>query len=401
MIALPLPFAAEIWYDGCGTNPSCDTASAEKRSVARLIAFLKRLFITGGVEREAFDDVRGELVDRNRRTLLYASATCVILFLGMFVSAFAGTDSATLGALRLRSRTLYLSITLLCVLVVLAAKLLLPSRRRLVLPACYLFLGILFASAIWISTFNQPYYPGTTFCVFLVVLPMLIIDRPYRLMMYVTAVCAVYLLCSYASKTWELFTIDVLNCFCFFYLSLTVGLLVQNLRINEVVQRKAVERQRDLDDLTGLLSRAAFERDARSAIARGEVTAMLFLDIDGFKLINDTHGHVYGDAVLRTVAACIRDALPEDTLSGRFGGDEFILCLTRAGDSAGGIGCAQALQRAIRQDVILPGGTGALTVSIGICAEAGLSYDDMLLRADRAAYRAKQRGKDQCCAIGE
>lgn len=366
-----------------------------------MFASIKRLLVSGGVDRQAFDDVREELVDRNLRLLLYASATSALLFLGMFVSTFAGTDSSSLSALRLRSRMLYLSISLLCVLVVLAARFLLSGRRRLVLPVCYLFLSILFGSAIWISTFNQPYYPGTTFCVFLVVLPMLLFDRPYRLMIYVTAVCAVYLLCSFASKTRELFTIDVLNCICFFYLSLTVGLLVQNLRINEVVQRKAVERQRDLDDLTGLLSRAAFERDARAAIARGEVTAMLFLDIDGFKQINDTHGHVYGDAVLRTVAACIHAALPEDTLSGRFGGDEFILCLTRAADSAGAIACAQALQRAIRRDVILPGGAGALTVSIGVCAEAGLTYDDMLLRADRAAYRAKQRGKDQCCAIGE
>ena len=366
-----------------------------------MFASIKRLLISGGVDRKAFDDVRGELVDRNLSLLLYASATSALLFLGMFVSTFAGTDSASLSALRLRSRMLYLSIMLLCALIALAARFLLPSRRSQVLPACYLFLSILFASAIWISTFNQPYYPGTTFCVFLVALPMLIIDRPLRLMSYVTAVCAVYLLCSHASKSWELFTIDALNCACFFYLSLTTGLLVQNLRINEVVQRKAVERQRDRDDLTGLLSRAAFERDARAAIARGEVTALLFLDIDGFKRINDTHGHVYGDAVLRTVSASIREALPVGTLSGRFGGDEFVLCLTHATNGAGAIDCAQALQRAIRRDVILPGRAGALTVSIGVCAEAGLTYDDMLLRADRAAYRAKQRGKNQCCTSGE
>ena len=366
-----------------------------------MFSFIKRLLATGGVEEHAFHDVREELVEKNRSTLVFAGSACAVLFLGLFVSAFAGTSSPMLSALRLRSRTLYMIITLLCVLVVLGAKLILPRHRRLILPACYVFLSILFAASIYIITCNQPYYPGTTFCVFLVVLPMLLFDRPYRLVIYVTAVCAVYLLCSFASKTRELFPIDALNCICFFYLSLTVGLLVQNLRINEVVQRKAVERQRDLDDLTGLLSRAAFERDARAAIARGEVTAMLFLDIDGFKQINDTHGHVYGDAVLRTVAACIHAALPEDTLSGRFGGDEFILCLTRAADSAGAIACAQALQRAIRRDVILPGGAGALTVSIGVCAEAGLTYDDMLLRTDRAAYRAKQRGKDQCCAIGE
>ena len=121
----------------------------------------------------------------------------------------------------------------------------------------------------------------------------------------------------------------------------------------------------------------------------------------GNKTLFFTHGHVYGDAVLRTVSASIREALPVGTLSGRFGGDEFVLCLTHATGGTGAIDCAQALQRAIRRDVILPGRAGALTVSIGVCAEAGLTYDDMLLRADRAAYRAKQRGKNQCCTSGE
>ena len=362
---------------------------------------LKNLLISGGVERHAFDDAREELVDKNLHMLILAGCVSALLFLGMFISTYASSTSSTLSALRLRSRTLYLSVSVLCVLMVLGARLALPRCRALILPACYAFLSILFSSAIWISTFNQPYYPSTTFCVFLVVLPLMMVDRPFRIMLYVTGVCVVYLICSHASKATELFTLDTLNCICFYYLSLAVGLMVQSLRISEVVQRKIVERQRDRDDLTGLLSRAAFERDARTAIACGGVSSMLFVDLDGFKQINDTHGHVYGDAVLRTVAACIRDALPEDTLSGRFGGDEFILCLTRTADSAGAIACAQALQSAIRRDVILPGRTGSLTVSIGVCAERGLTYDDMLLRADRAAYEAKQRGKDQCCVSGE
>ena len=128
-----------------------------------MLSFIKRLLATGGVEEHAFHDVREELVDKNRSTLVFAGSACAVLFLGLFVSAFAGTSSPTLSALRLRSRMLYMTITLLCVLVVLGAKLILPRRRRLILPACYVFLSILFAASIYISTFNQPYYPGTTF----------------------------------------------------------------------------------------------------------------------------------------------------------------------------------------------------------------------------------------------
>lgn len=368
-----------------------------------LFSFIKRLLTTGGVEEHAFHDVREELVEKNRSTLVLAGSACAVLFLGLFVSAFAGTSSPMLSALRLRSRTLYMIITLLCVLVVLGAKLILPRHRRLILPACYVFLSILFSSSIYISTFNQPYYPGTTFCVFLVVLPLLITDRPYRIMLYLTGVCVAYLLCSHLCKTTELFTIDLLNSFCFFYLSLTVGLLVQNLRISEVVQRKIVERQRDRDDLTGLLSRAAFERDARAAIARGEVGALLFMDIDDFKQINDTQGHVYGDAAIRAVAACIRSTLPQGGIAGRYGGDEFIVCLPRDAQTTGAGVYAHSLQRAIREDVILPGRIGSVTVSIGVCAmpEGGVSYEELLGRADHAAYQAKAHGKDQCSTSGK
>lgn len=364
-------------------------------------SFLKNLLLSSGVTPSAFVDVREELTEKNRSTLVLTGASCALLFLGMFLSAFAGTSSAALSALRLRSRMLYMGITLLCMLVVLGAKLILPRRPRFTLPACYIFLGILLASAIYISTFNQPYYPGTTFCVFLVVFPMLIIDRPYRLLLFLICTCAVYLFCSHLYKTEELFTIDLLNCICFFYLSVTVGLLVQNLRVNEVVQRKAVEHQRDQDSLTGLLNRAAFERNARAALLRGEISVLLFLDIDNFKQINDSFGHVYGDAAIRTVAACIREAMPPHTLSGRFGGDEFILCLSRENGAPDVHACAQALQRAIRKQIVLPGRRDSATVSIGACVvpEAGLTYEELLRYADGALYHAKRHGKNQCCVF--
>ena len=364
-----------------------------------MLTYIKKLILSSGVEPAAYENARDELAEKNRSSLLYAGSACVLLFLGMFLSTFLDSSSSTLDALRMRSRLVYFLIAVLCVLVVLAARLLLPRHRRLILPMSYLFLSILFGAAIWISTFNQPCYPSTTFCVFLVVLPILIVDRPYRVALYLLGVCVMYLLCSHACKAPELFTLDTLNCFCFFYLSVAVGVLVQNLRISEVVQRKEVERQRDLDCLTGLLTKAAFEREACAALSRGEVNALLFFDIDDFKRINDTYGHIFGDAVIRAVAACTRSSLPQDTLIGRFGGDEFVLCLAHSVGRYGAVASAQALQDAIRDQIELPGFTGSVTVSIGLCVVSGasLSYPELLDRADNAAYQAKHSGKNQCC----
>jgi diguanylate cyclase len=146
------------------------------------------------------------------------------------------------------------------------------------------------------------------------------------------------------------------------------------------------------DALTGLANRSRFHRELDRL--RGTPVGLLFVDLDLFKEVNDVHGHEAGDAVLRHVAAALREAAGEGALVARLGGDEFVVVVERCDDRALRR-LATRTARAVERPLELP--TGAV-VRVGCSAgwvrsDAGWDPDDLLRRADRAMYDAKQAGR--------
>jgi diguanylate cyclase (GGDEF)-like protein len=160
------------------------------------------------------------------------------------------------------------------------------------------------------------------------------------------------------------------------------------------------------DSKTGLLNAATWENGATAELARAVRTrtqlAVALLDIDRFKVINDTYGHLTGDEVLKEIAHTLKTMLREYDLAGRFGGEEFALLLpqTRAVDA---FRIAERIRSAISGlCIIAPSATGGervhVTVSIGVAAlDSGSKreYAELMAAADAALYRAKSGGRDQ------
>ena len=160
------------------------------------------------------------------------------------------------------------------------------------------------------------------------------------------------------------------------------------------------------DSKTGLLNAATWEREATTEVTRAVRTrtplAVALLDIDRFKVINDTYGHLAGDQVLKELARSLESLLRDYDRAGRFGGEEFSLLLpqTRAVDA---FRIAERVRANIAGlSIIVPGATGGervhVTVSIGVAAlDSGCKreYSELMAAADAALYRAKSGGRDQ------
>lgn len=172
-----------------------------------------------------------------------------------------------------------------------------------------------------------------------------------------------------------------------------------------LTQQLAIEASRDT--LTGLANRRLFERWLAAACAgaqrTGSTVCLLYIDLDGFKAVNDEHGHAVGDQVLAGVASRLRAITREADLLARLGGDEFALVLAPEQDAATTGQLAERVLRAARQPLNLGGLTIAVGASVGLARLPGdaATPDDLCRAADRAMYRAKARGRNCVAIAGE
>jgi diguanylate cyclase (GGDEF)-like protein len=168
---------------------------------------------------------------------------------------------------------------------------------------------------------------------------------------------------------------------------------------DEIEAEQELERRARHDQLTGLLNRNevldrldALGSDSRRA---GTGTAVLFCDLDGFKAVNDTHGHAVGDLVLRTVADRVRGAVREDDLVARIGGDEMLVVLQHLHGVDEALAVADQIRQAVAPVIEGRAGRVAVTMSIGVAMVVpGDTSDEVIARADAAMYQAKEAGRD-------
>jgi diguanylate cyclase len=192
-----------------------------------------------------------------------------------------------------------------------------------------------------------------------------------------------------------------------------VGLRLQ--AANETLEQRVAERTAELekksmqlaelalyDTLTGLINRRQWMVRLNHALQRAErrsgIVVVMFIDLDGFKAVNDTFGHASGDLVLKEVAARVQRHLRQEDSLARLGGDEFVILLEEANTREGVTRVAQLALNEINSITEIGGHTVAISASIGISSMLvlhGADYDadSLLHQADQAMYQAKQDGK--------
>ena len=182
------------------------------------------------------------------------------------------------------------------------------------------------------------------------------------------------------------------------------GAAMQRCLIN-AIERTKLEKQissiANRDDLTGLAGRGQFQQALERALLRsqrsGAIVGLLFIDLDGFKLVNDTYGHSIGDKLLRSVAARIADCVRKTDAAFRLGGDEFTVICEGLSDLDGAAVVAQKVLDALAPTFEIDGFEMAIGGSIGIslypnCAN---SAESLIRNADAAMYQAKELGRNR------
>ncbi|MEY9853258.1 diguanylate cyclase (GGDEF)-like protein [Leifsonia sp. EB41] len=176
------------------------------------------------------------------------------------------------------------------------------------------------------------------------------------------------------------------------------GQVLVRLRLEARLRRAAM-----LDEVTGLPNRRLFDENLQQTErAHADQVAVLFVDLDGFKAINDTLGHAAGDTVLKEVASRLSSVFRQEDMIARYGGDEFIAALHVA-DTTDALELADRARAAIAEDFAGIPPELNITASVGIAITddvAGQSIDHLIRLADQAMYAAKRGGGDQAVVYG-
>jgi diguanylate cyclase (GGDEF)-like protein len=179
-----------------------------------------------------------------------------------------------------------------------------------------------------------------------------------------------------------------------------IAVIVGSLRARADKLLRVLEGQALADPLTGLANRRSFD----DALARAGVwarrksapLALLTVDLDHFKAINDTWGHAVGDRALQAVATALGSVARDEDLAARLGGDEFVMLL-RA-DRAGAVRVAEALRTAVGEISTLPGGPPGLSIGVAVLPDDADTVEALVTASDAALYEAKTNGRGRVSA---
>ncbi len=262
----------------------------------------------------------------------------------------------------------------------------------------YLSISFLFLFGC-IITSNRPEVPAVTFIAFLMITPMFMIDKPFFMAIELVAASSVFLIWMYGVKPYEVWQIDFANVAAFTLIGIFLNIIANSVRIKEFVLTREIKKQKDTDDLTGLKNKGALTREINSFLLdpSKDKGIMFLLDIDLFKLINDTYGHDVGDSVIQQLGVFFGRRFKGNEIAGRFGGDEFIIFVKDTDEEDVARRIAEEIITGAAKNIEMLEGRCGISVSIGIAIYNGSekNYSEIFKKVDTALYASKDDPKNR------
>lgn len=228
-------------------------------------------------------------------------------------------------------------------------------------------------------------------------MPILLFDKQWRFCLFDISICSLFIIFSFMAKDSSVALIDCVNAFSFCFISCLIGMYTIQLKFLDIRTKYMILEQLETDSLTGLMSRNAAIREIEKYYRSPSsgIGALFIIDIDHFKDINDTYGHLEGDHILIEVAHIIRDSFPETDCKARLGGDEFLVFMKNVEDTVRIQTYAESLNRNVQEGSFSFNKNLHLTVSIGIslCREC-TSFEELYVQADTMLYEVKNQNRN-------
>lgn len=266
---------------------------------------------------------------------------------------------------------------------------------KYVMVLFYLAMTPLMLFGILMGTFLDPEVPSVTIMIFICVIPLLILDKPWRIVLYITASALVYSIVCFHAKDFGLFIKDMIDLVAFYLLAVGVNYFTLSERIDSVENYVKYREKSEKDLLTGLYNRGTGVNRIMNLIQRKVYGAFIIIDIDNFKCINDNYGHMSGDEVLQTISKTIRKCFDPEDIIFRMGGDEFAVY------SIGLVDVEECKMRFDRVYEILKRYETSfsmeypLSISMGcsIFTDSVQDFNQLYKKSDECLYEAKKCGK--------
>lgn len=371
-----------------------------------------------GFEKETYDEC-GDLIAKSNRS----HARIITLWFAL-VNAFYFL-SATFGLFNVDpARSLFYIGSMVAALIAMGLVVFGGAKGRTFDMVVTVLVLVMFEAYSVITSNAEPYTTCWTFLILMVIVALSYVETMARMSVILLTMSAVFCYLSYLNKPLSIASMDLANTVVVTSLALVLHFAFQRDRVNEfatsirdVKTQRMLEVSSNFDALTSLLNRGKFFAMVESLLEQGreeEQRALVILDLDGFKQINDNFGHQTGDFAIQLAARAILDSLridlsdqwgfPDRALreglpfAGRLGGDEFIVLMQGYAGKEEMMEAASGMLEALHG--VDEGDIHGLKASLGITmiSDDDASSDDAYKRADKALYDSKKNGRDRITA---
>lgn len=259
----------------------------------------------------------------------------------------------------------------------------------------YLFFTPLIIGGVLVSSVFDPTHPGVTFIIFICILPLFMIDNPWRMAGYQIFFAGLFVLLAYYVKPGEVFMTDVMYLPVYMAYIMGANIFALMEKVSAVEDYLCVRKMAEKDTLTKLFNRTSGETQVTQLLKKNVAGSFAILDIDDFKMFNDRYGHQLGDEVLCKVSEALHSVFRSSDILWRLGGDEFAVYAVGLTDKKI---CQQRfaeLKRLLAKVDFPQAASLQIQLSVGciICTGEELEFNQLYKISDEALYEAKNTGK--------